>query len=114
MRVTLDRGEFQAGLVFKKTNYRLEVTLEFTEEEVAIIRKHGYHEYKLISSQRDPREDLIPWFVKDFIKRPVHTYNFTDFPLSVDFEERLKANLQSLKDMIEASTVTTGKQTFEL
>ncbi len=115
MRVTLDRQETQTGLIFKKPNYQLEVTVDYTEEEKAIIRKHRFTDYVLIEFRIGPKDDdLVPTLVGDFIKRPTRTYAFNNLLNSQQFEAELKQKLQGLKSMIESGVVTTGKETFTL
>jgi len=42
MKLTLDRREEREGLILKSTVYYLDVNLEATPEEMALIRKHKW------------------------------------------------------------------------
>jgi len=42
MKLTIDKKEKQNGLIFKKTIYGLETTVEITSEENDLIKKHKW------------------------------------------------------------------------
>ncbi len=68
MKLTLNRREEQEKKLFKtSTMYYLDIKLEFTPDEIALIRKHKWDEIRVIE-YKNPGGNLIWWTVGEFIK----------------------------------------------
>jgi hypothetical protein len=129
MRVSIDHKEKTMGLVFKKTKHAVVVTIQFTEQEQAIIRQRKLNDYVIIKREWDAtmkekaeahpehynHPDMKPphLFIKDLVKGP-DTY-VLDTPIEAkQYEARLVEGLKTLKSFIEGNQTVAESKTFEL
>jgi hypothetical protein len=115
MKLILNRREEQEKKLFKtSTMYYLDIKLEFTQEEVALIRKHKWDQNRIIEYQ-NPGGNLIWWSVGELIKEG-HFGKYTSVEELAYGESQVIENAKKLKQQLEAAAGYTsgGPREIEL
>jgi len=127
MRVSIQHRDAADGLIFKKRYHEVCTTVDFSEEELAVIKQGKLG--KTIVLERVPcnrvRERLGNlmdnyepsfWFlrIEDLVKKRPEVWA-CDNPAQVNgYEEELTAALKQLKVYIEGNSVKPESKTFEI
>jgi hypothetical protein len=117
MRITLGTREYQYGLVFKKPKWAVECKIDFSEEELGIIRQHNLLDLRIYTQtmHNDRPDEAVDRTLKEVIKHGIMCTYST--PVDAQkFENYLKEELlPMLKNYIQASgQKSAGPETFEL
>jgi hypothetical protein len=115
MKLTLNRREAQEKGFFKtSTVYYLDVNLEATPEEMALIKKHQWGENLMWEGViRGGHEQ--DWPLKQVVGKP-HSWPFDTVEHLVYVESQVIANAKKLKQQVEADGgfTSAGPREFEL
>jgi hypothetical protein len=114
MKVDISRGEGEKGL-FKKTKYySVGISVSYTEEEKAIIKKRGIGDTVVCEWESDdPRFGICQVTINDFTKQSWGK-TFPNPVAAQSFAEELKEDVQRLKAFIDASAKDAKSESFEL
>jgi hypothetical protein len=115
VKVTLGVEEKKFGLLFPKSKWWVEGQLEFSPEELTIIREKGIDDGLVYDEVHHNLGDAVPRTLRDIMKHGI-SCSFNSLQEARAFEERLrKVILPAVKEFImEYGTPLKGKQTFEL
>ena len=127
MRVSIEHSDKAVGLLRMVNQIQVTTTVQFSEEELAVIRDRRLKDY--IVAERVPDSRTASKFdaeyaasiadgwhlrVKDLMKGKPDSFLF-DTPVDAKiYEERLKEALKALKSFIEGNAATAEATTFEL
>jgi hypothetical protein len=113
MKLQINRREEKQGLVFKKPLYIIDVTLEVTPEEAALIKKHKWGDIVMANLQRTSKLE-IPWSLKNMIGS--NKYPCDEIEWAADFEQQVIESARKLKANLEgaAGFVGGGPREIEL
>jgi hypothetical protein len=127
MRVSIEHREKTSGLFMKTTQYEVLTRVDFSDEELAIIRHRKLEKTIVLERSPDRRhaskfsqQELVElateWHLKisSLMKRnpDVHTL---DTPIEAkQYEQELTDALRQLKAYIEGNAAVAGATTFEL
>ncbi len=106
MKLTLNRTEEQAGLFKKSTVYYLDVTLEATPEEMALIKKHKWDEMPLCEGMFQSGS-VIEWTVGNVVGKPAH-WGFKAVEQLAHVESQVVENAKKLKQQLGAAASFTS------
>jgi len=126
MKVTIDSGEETFGLFSKTTLPFLSITVEFSQEELAIVKKHKLEKLVLLEQGPSPWHhlkklaDLSPtdqtyWYlkVKDFLKGS-YKRHFNNPVEILNYKAQLQDAFTKLKEYLTVSAVPLAtKETLE-
>jgi hypothetical protein len=121
MKVDINRTEETRGLVFKKKDFVVTVTVHFTEEEKKVIELAKYGDYVLV--ERPPRagvkdgkglEDVFHLRVRHLLKGTPDKYEFEHIDDANKYQNELPEALKALKSLIENYADAPTSQSFEL
>lgn len=112
MKLTINRREVRKGLIFKHTDYILDVNIEFTEAEKQTIKKHKWNDNILLD------QDLYGVTVNHKVQRfykPI-SFTFQAIEALLKFERDLVEGAKDMKDSLEGvkSISTEGPMEVEL
>jgi hypothetical protein len=100
MKLALNRSEGQVGLIFKKVVYYLDVSLEATPNEVALIQKHNWMRWPICESIF-LADRPIEFNVGDVLGKPKH-WGFRSVEELAHAEEQVISTAKKLKQQLEA------------
>lgn len=121
MKVDIKRTEEMRGFIFKKKDFVVTVTVQFTEEEKKVIELAKYSDYVLV--ERPPRagvkdgaglEDVFHLRVGHLLKGTPDKYEFEHVDDADRYQRALPEELKNLKQAIENYVETPKDQSFEL
>lgn len=109
MEVDLKRSERQTGMIFKKTEYKLEAVVEISDEEIAGLKKNNLKDEVLIVQQYDPKHQYeipISTLWTDRKKDGTTTYvcRFSNAGERAVWEQEFIDQLKRLKTYLEAES----------
>ena len=105
MKLKIDRREEKKGIIFKKPVYFIDVALEFTPEELALIKKHKWE--TIVMAKGQVRHDFaIDWTIKNMLKP--NDYRFDDIGWAADFENQVIESARKLKASLEGAAGFVG------
>jgi len=123
MKVTIEHQDVSKGLVFKENLVEVTVSVEFTEEEEAVISKFKLKNYVLL--KRTPHrslakkytpaelEDLFNLYVRNIIHQP--NSFLLDTPADAkNYDDELRGALKNLKAHLTSDAEVKKSSTFEL
>ncbi len=128
MRLTIDRKTERKGIIKKTETYVVDVTVEWTEEELAIVKQRKLEEmvlcdhphskaYAKLEDEIGPVPVRIMSFLPDKKKSSVgnHAYKL-DKPIDADnWEKKVTEHIKEMKDYIMANAdAEEGSKTIEL
>lgn len=118
MRVSITHGEKKTGLIMKKTFYTVLVQVEFSQEELAVIKQRKLE--KTIVMER-------PWpahmgemsgnynlSIGSLVSNLTTETNFTTPVEAKQYEAELTNKLRALKEFLTDNTSTGTSTSFEL
>ena len=105
MKLTINRREEKEGLVFKKPVYYLDVDIDVTEDERALIKKHEW-EGNILAKGVMKTGIVLEYSVKNMLGK--NSYPFKRAEHLAYFESELIENAKILKANLEASSDFTG------
>jgi hypothetical protein len=127
MRVSIEHSDKAVGLLKRVNQVEVTTTVQFSEEELAVIRDRRLKDY--IVAERVPDSRTASKFdaeyaasiadgwhlrVRDLMKGKPDRFTF-DTPVDAKlYEERLKEALKTLKSFIEGNASMAEATTFEL
>lgn len=119
MRVTFNHSQKTSGLFKKTTDYLLDINIELTEQEKAIIKRDGLLDqsvFNLPANHRSASVDPGGWDVSFgyLVKHPGIQWCFDTFPDAKVGEESILENLRVFKDYCESNADGGGSRTVEL
>lgn len=120
MKVDIKRTEETRGLIFKKKDFVVTVTVLFTEEEKKAIEMAQLEKYVLV--ERPPRagvdgkgvEDVFHLRVRHLLKGTPDKYEFEHVDDADAYQRALPEELKNLKQAIQNYIDTPKDQSFEL
>jgi hypothetical protein len=121
MKVDIKRTEEMRGLIFKKKDFVVTVTVQFTEEEKKAIEMTKIGNYVLV--ERPPRagvkdgkglEDVFHLRVRQLLNGAPDKYEFERIDDANRYQHQLPEALKSLKALIEDYVEAPANQSFEL
>jgi hypothetical protein len=111
MKLQINRREEKKGLIFKKPVYFIDVNLEVTPEEAALIKKHKWD--SIVMAKGQVRHDFaIDWTVKNMIRS--NAYQFGEIEWAADFENQVIESARKLKANLEGAAGFTGSGPQEI
>lgn len=127
MRVSIEHSEESMGLLFKKPLYAVTATIQFSEEELAIIKTRRLKDFvvlerdwqatlqKKVEAHPEYWATLAPPHLKvsDLVKGR-DTYTFFTPIEAKSYENKLTDGLKQLKQFIAGNAATAESKTFEL
>ena len=127
MKVDITHGELSSGLVFKKKFPTVTVAVQFSEEELQIIKQRKLKNYIVLERGIPPhlvkKEELKPGkyhenhfhlTLKDLMKKP-DTYALRQISEAKDYEALLKEALAGIKAFIvDNESLESTSTSFEL
>ncbi len=127
MRVSIDHREITTGLLRRTTQYEVVTKVDFSDEELAVIRHRRLEDTIVLErvpdrihaskfTQQELADLADQWHlkIKSLMKRSpdVHTL---DTPIEAkQYEQDLTGALRNLKAYIEGNATLAGAKTFEL
>jgi hypothetical protein len=127
MRVSIEHSEESMGLVFKKPLYAVTATIQFSEEELAIIKTRRLKEFVVLDrdwqatlqKKVEAHPDYWATLAKPHLKvgdlmRGRDTYTFFTPIEAKSYENKLTDALKQLKQFIAGNAATAESKTFEL
>lgn len=138
MRVTIEHKESRESLspsltgllfatvipVLKNTVYRVNVTIQFTEEEIAIIKQRKLADTNIKFPENRIYTEQFPELAEKYghhrsvgsiLQNNGFTASFHSIPEAQQFEEQVKTQiLPSLKELLVSSADYGKSQTFEV
>lgn len=127
MRVNIQSNEKTTGFIRKSTHVEFSATIDFSEEELHVIKKHGLDKKMLCEK---PQSDIVvkrlgaladdPGMfqlkVATLIRERPWTYDLDDHAQAAELKHNLTEGLKLLKKHIEANAAGADGQseTFEL
>jgi hypothetical protein len=114
MKLTLNRREEQEGIFKKSPVYYLDLNLEVTPEEMALIKKHKWDQMLLFEG-RFKSGAIQEWPVGHIVGKP-NSFPFAAVGDLAHVESQLIANAKKLKQQLEAAEGFTagGPREIEL
>ena len=127
MRVSIDHKDKKTGLVFKSNKYEVVVSVQFSDEELAIINSRKLKEYVVLergwdatmketAAKHPDYYDLLPppnLIIGKLVKGP-DSYVF-DTPIEAKgYEEKVTEALKRLKSFIMGNAEKAENKSFEL
>jgi hypothetical protein len=114
MKLTLNRREQQEGLFRKSTVYYLDITLEVTPEERALINKHGWED-QFMAEGMFKTGIVLELNLGSFLGKP-SSWGFKTTENLAYFESQLVDSARSLKEQLGAAEGFTsgGPREIEL
>jgi hypothetical protein len=100
VKLTLNRSEEQSGLFKKTTTYYLDVSLDATPDELALIQKHRWNEWPICESMFLASRP-IEFNVGDVVGKPKH-WGFRSVEELAHAEEQVINTARKLKQQLEA------------
>lgn len=111
MRITLSHREGRFGLLGTKKVHFVEAHIEFSDNELEVVRARKLGDYLFIHGGADDSD----YDVRHFTGRRPMTIRFNDFYAAQVFEQEFKENLVTLKTLLDAGARPTNtSDTFEL
>lgn len=120
MKVYIKRTEETRGLIFKKKDFVVTVTVLFTEEEKKVIELAKFGDLVLVErpTRAGINDHSMPdiWHlrVSQLLKGEPDKYEFEDIAAANDYQNQLPDALRALKDLIEKHVEAPKDQSFEL
>ena len=125
MRVSIDHKEKSTGLVFKKPAFAVNVNVQFSEEEKAIINTRKLKDYIVLRREHsfnsavrnDPTyqdDDIKPHLRVKSLMKGSDSYDLPDPVRAKEYEQHLVDALKTLKSFLEGSHSVGESRTFDL
>lgn len=121
MKVDIKRTEEMRGLIFKKKNFVVTVTVQLTEEEKKVIELAKYGDYVLVerpirAGVKDGAglEDVFHLRVRHLLSGKPDKYEFEHIDDANRYQNELPEALKALKSLIENYVEAPKDQSFEL
>jgi len=126
VKVSIDHSEVKKGFLKKKTYNQVAVTVQYTDYELAVIRKNKIEDHvileRTLDADRNDYDDmaklgLLDRFhlrVKHFIGGKPNTYILNSPAESKVYEQEVTEALKNLKQFIENATEEPESTSFEL
>lgn len=119
MRISIDHSTGKTGVLSFKTYPKITVSVEFNEEEKAVIKREGIASSTLVervpvNARPDRNPEIYFLRIKDLLKGKFEFLAENSFAAK-DFEAELISSLEHLKMLVENTDDNqTGSRTFEL
>jgi len=117
MKVDIQRSEKTVGLIFKKPRYIVSVTVQFSEEEKALIKKMDVTNHivierpPLIGSNSDPNHFHLR--VRQLLKGK-DEWEFERLDEANSYYTELPGALKTMKEYLASDGNTSKSESFEL
>jgi hypothetical protein len=112
MRVSFRRDEEQVGLFRVRTSYKVYLTVQMTEEEIATSKHMNVADHIVFTD--DMSTAPFEFRVKDFFKEREHGFTFHTLNDALQFEHVVKGSLANFKNAISVESVKGTSEVFEL
>jgi hypothetical protein len=106
MKLTLNRREEKEGLIIKSSVYYLDVNLEMTPEEMALIKKHKWDNMPMCEGMFKTGA-VIELSVRSFVGKPSQ-WGFKTVENLAHVESQIIENAKKLKGNLEAAAGFTS------
>lgn len=122
MRISIEHGETTTGFIFKKTLFTVRLAVQFSEEELAIIKLRKLESDVLV--ERDPPADvslrntdnpnIFHLTIGKLVKKGSDTYVVSTPIEAKNYEMLLHERLKLLKEYIMGNADGGTSKTYEL
>ena len=121
MKITIEHDTVTLGLFRKKTHYRVKCTVQFSQEELHVIKSKDLGDKIVLNRppmsvlNSAPDADIDALRIRHFISGKGDTHTFATPGEARDYDEEVKEGLPKLKAFIENnSDIKETKTSFEL
>ncbi len=110
MKLTLDRREVEKKGLFKKsTLYFLDVDMQFSDEELALIKKHKWGDLPMCTAVFEHTQNMAWTMVVDVFTKGPKEFGFKKVEELASAESQLIESARALKSNLEgAAGLTAG------
>jgi hypothetical protein len=117
MRITIERTQKDPSSFFRRKPplYLVHVTVDLTQEELAIFRQQGVAGIEIYKDWEPNSEQYLPKVLACLIVDKPATFTFPNGAEAIEFERHLKGTiLPALKTYLDAPVAGGGAETFEM